>query len=164
MWQGDAVNGVELLAGLVILLGLAGIVVPILPGSILIVASVLGWAVYTGTGAAWGVFAVVTTLVVTGQIVKYVVPGRGLRSSGVPRRTIVLGALLGIVGFFVVPVLGLVLGFVLGVYLAELRRVGRQRAWPSTVAAVKAAGLSVLVELAAGLLAAVTWLVGALVV
>ena len=32
--------------------------------------------------------------------------------------------MLGIVGFFVVPVVGLLLGFVLGVYLAELARLG----------------------------------------
>jgi uncharacterized protein YqgC (DUF456 family) len=158
------VDAVELLAGLVILVGLAGIVVPVLPGSILVVGSVLGWAAYTGVGGAWLVFAIATTFVVAGQVVKYVVPGRGLRSSGVPGRTIVLGALLGIVGFFVVPVIGLVLGFVLGVYLAELRRVGRDMAWPSTVSAVKAVGLSLLVELVAGLLAAATWLAGALLV
>ena len=31
-------------------------------------------------------------------------------------------------GFFVIPVVGLFLGFVLGVYLAELQRVGRAQA------------------------------------
>lgn len=157
-------NGVELLVALVILVGLVGIVVPILPGSILVVAAVLGWAVHSGAGAAWVVFAVATTIVVLGQVVKYVVPGRGLRSTGVPGRSIVIGGLLGIVGFFVVPVVGLVLGFVLGVYLAEMQRVGRESAWPSTVAAVRAVGLSILVELVAGMLAAATWLVGAFVV
>lgn len=157
-------NGVELLAGLVILVGLVGIVVPILPGSLLIVGAVLVWAGYAGTGTAWAVFAAVTTLVMLGQVVKYVVPGRGLRSSGVTGRSIMVGGLLAIVGFFVVPVIGLVLGFILGVYLSELQRVGRDRAWPSTVAALKAVGLSVFVELVAGLLATGTWLVGAVVV
>lgn len=157
-------NGVELLAGLVILVGLVGIVVPILPGSLLIVGAVLVWASYTSTGTAWGVFAAVTTLVMLGQVVKYVVPGRGLRNSGVTGRSIMVGGLLAIVGFFVVPVIGLVLGFILGVYLSELQRVGRDRAWPSTVAALKAVGLSVFVELVAGLLATGTWLVGAFVV
>jgi hypothetical protein len=155
---------VELLAGLVILVGLVGIVVPILPGSMLIVGAVLVWAIYAGAGTAWAVFAVVTTLVVLGQVVKYVVPGRGLRNAGVTGRSIMAGGLLGIVGFFVVPVVGLVLGFILGVYVSELQRVGRDRAWPSTVAAVKAVGLSVFVELVAGLLATGTWLVGAFVV
>jgi len=156
------VNEVELLVGLVILVGLVGIVVPVLPGSILILGAVLVWTVSDGSGTAWTVFAVATTLLVLGAIVKYVIPGRGLRSSGVPNRTIMFGGLLGIVGFFVVPVIGLVIGFVLGVYLSEVRRVGRHLAWPSTVAAMKAVGLSIFVELVAGLLAAGVWTVGAL--
>lgn len=155
---------VELLVGLVILVGLVGIVVPILPGSILILGAVLVWSADQGARSAWLVFALVTTLLMVGAIVKYVVPGRGLRTAGVPNRTILLGGLLGIIGFFVVPVVGLVLGFVLGVYLSELQRVGHDRAWPSTVAAVKAAGLSILVELAAALAAAGVWLVAALTV
>lgn len=155
-------NELELLVGLVILVGLVGIVVPVLPGSILILGAVLVWTVSDGSGTAWTVFAVATTVLVLGAIVKYVIPGRGLRSSGVPNRTIMFGGLLGIVGFFVVPVIGLVIGFVLGVYLSEVRRVGRNLAWPSTVAAMKAVGLSIFVELVAGLLAAGVWAVGAL--
>ena len=155
-------NEVELLVGLVILVGLVGIVVPVLPGSILILGAVLVWTVSDGSGTAWTVFAVATTVLVLGAIVKYVIPGRGLRSSGVPNRTIMFGGLLGIVGFFVVPVIGLVIGFVLGVYLSEVRRVGRNLAWPSTVAAMKAVGLSIFVELVAGFLAAGVWAVGAL--
>lgn len=155
-------NEVELLVGLVILVGLVGIVVPVLPGSILILGAVLVWTVSDGSGTAWTVFAVATTVLVLGAIVKYVIPGRGLRSAGVPNRTIMFGGLLGIVGFFVIPVIGLVIGFVLGVYLSEVRRVGRHLAWPSTVAAMKAVGLSIFVELVAGFLAAGAWAVGAL--
>jgi uncharacterized protein len=156
------VSGVEVLVGLVILVGLVGIVVPILPGTILILGAVLVWTVNEGSGTAWTVFAVVTTLLVVGAAVKYVVPGRGLRASGVPNRTILLGGVLGIVGFFMVPVIGLFLGFVLGVYLAETRRVGRNLAWPSTVAALKAVGLAVLIELVAALLATGIWLAAVL--
>ena len=152
----------ELLVALVILLGLVGIVVPVLPGSILILGAVLVWAISDGSGTAWTVFALATTLLMIGAVVKYVVPGRGLRASGVPNRSIVLGGLLGLVGFFVVPVVGLPLGFLAGVYLSETRRVGRHLAWPSTVAAMKAVGLSVLVELIAGLLAAGVWVFGVL--
>lgn len=155
-------NEVDLLVGLVILVGLAGIVVPLLPGSMLILGAVLVWTVMEGTRTAWMVFALVTTLLVVGAVVKYVVPGRGLKTAGVPTRSIMLGGILGIVGFFVVPVVGLVIGFLLGVYLSETRRVGRNLAWPSTVAAVKAVGLSVLVELVAALFATGVWVVGAL--
>jgi uncharacterized protein YqgC (DUF456 family) len=154
----------DLLVGLAILVGLVGIVVPVLPGSILILGAVLVWAVQASSTTAWVVFALVTTFLVVGGIVKYALPGRGLRTAGVPNRTLVLGGLLGIVGFFVIPVVGLVVGFVLGVYLSELMRVGTELAWPSTRAALKAVGLSMLIELAAGLLAAATWLAGAIAV
>lgn len=154
----------ELLVGLAIVVGLAGVIVPVLPGTSLILAAVLVWAITHGTATAWVVFAVVTTLLVAGGIVKYAVPGRGLKAAGVPQRTILLGTALGVVGFFVVPVVGLFLGFVLGVYLAELQRVGGERAWPSTKHALRAVGLSVLIELSAAMLAAATWLVAVVVV
>jgi uncharacterized membrane protein len=93
--------------------------------------------------------------------VKYALPGRRLKAAGVPTGTLLAGTLLGLVGFFVIPVVGLVIGFVVGVYLSELARVGRELAWPSTVSALRAVGLSLLIELAAGLLAAAVWLAGA---
>ena len=155
-------NLTELLVGLAILVGLIGILVPILPGSVLILGAVLVWATLDGSGTAWTVFAVATAMLVIGAVVKYAIPHRGLRTNGVPTRSILLGGLLGIVGFFVVPVVGLVLGFVLGVYLAEVARVGRARAWPSARHALTAVGWSILIELAAGLLATAVW-VGALV-
>ncbi len=152
----------ELLVGLAVLVGLVGIVVPVLPGTVLILGAVLVWAIEDGSATAWGVFAVVTLLLAAGTVVKYAVPGRRLKANGVPRRTLLLGTALGIVGFFVIPVIGLFVGFVLGVYLAELQRVGGDAAWPSTKHALNAVVHSVLIELAAGLLAAATWVAGAL--
>lgn len=150
----------DLVVGLAILVGLVGIIVPVLPGTVLILVAVLIWAVQLDTGAGWAVFAVATTFLAVGTLVKYVVPGRRMQAAGVPNSTILVGALLGIVGFFVIPVAGLLVGFVLGVYLAEHRRVGAELAWPSTKAALKAVGLGILIELVAALLATATWLVG----
>ncbi|MGZ4478716.1 MAG: DUF456 domain-containing protein [Nocardioidaceae bacterium] len=152
----------DVLVAVAILVGLVGIVVPVLPGSVLVLAAVLAWAVAQGTPAGWLVFAVAAAFLAAGAVGKYTLPGRRLRAGGVPRRTVVVGGLFGIVGFFVVPLVGLFLGFVLGVYLTELQRVGSGAACPSTRAALRAAGLSVLLELAAALLAAGTWLTGAI--
>ena len=80
--------------------------------------------------------------------------------TGIPSTTQWTGVAFGVVGFFVVPVIGLFLGFVLGVYVAERRRLGAEQAWPSTKAALRAVGLSILIELAAGVLAAGCWAVG----
>jgi uncharacterized protein len=153
----------EIVVGVAVLVGLVGIVVPVLPGSVLILVAILVWATEQGTATAWAVSAVAASLLVVGAVVKYAVPGRRLKATGVPQRTIVAGGLLGIVGFFVVPVVGLFAGFVLGVYLTEAHRVGGGRAWPSTRAALAAVGVSILIELVAGLLAATCWVVGVVV-
>ena len=99
--------------------------VPVLPGSLLILAAVAGLgAVADLPGTGWVVFALVAGLLVVGAVVKYAVPGRRLKAAGVPARTLLLGGLLGLVGFFVVPVVGLFLGFVLGRLPRRGARVG----------------------------------------
>ncbi|OZM81164.1 hypothetical protein CFP66_17450 [Pseudonocardia sp. MH-G8] len=158
--------GVEIavvLAAVLVAVGIVGIVVPVLPGLILVVAGVAVWAVPRGDATAWTVLGIVVAIVVLGSVAKYLLPGRRLRDSGVPGRTLALGGVLGIVGFFVIPVVGLFIGFVLGVYLAELARLGgRESAWPSTKRALTAVGWSIVIEMATGLIAAAVW-IGALV-
>ena len=153
--------------GLAVAVGLVGVVVPVLPGTLLIALALVVWAVATG-GAAWAFFAGAAALLVAGQVAMYLLPGRRMARAGIPRSSLLLGGLLGVVGFFVVPVLGLPLGFVLGVFLAQLLRSsavpGRAAgAWRSTVVALKGVGLSVAIEMGAGVLAAATWVAGALV-
>lgn len=150
----------EVVVALAIVVGLVGVLVPVLPGSLLVWGAVAVWAWQTGTATGWTVLAAATALVLGSQVVKYTVPGRRLRTAGVPASTLWLGALFGVVGFFVVPVVGLFVGFVLGVYLAERHRTGASEAWPATVHALKAVGLSVAIELAGALLAAVAWTIG----
>jgi uncharacterized protein len=153
-------SGTEVLVALAIAVGIVGVVIPVLPGSILVLGAILVWAWDVGTGTGWAVFAVATTFIALGSVVKYVVPGRRLKEGGIPSSTLLLGGVLGVVGFFVIPVVGLVVGFVAGIYLAELNRVGREAAWPATKHALKAVGLSLLIELTSCLLAAATWVTG----
>jgi uncharacterized protein len=162
----DMILGVEVVtvvAGLLIAVGLVGIIVPVLPGLLLVVIGVAVWAIPRGDAVAWTVLAIVVALAVLGSVVKYLLPGQRMRDAGVPGRTIAAGAVLGGVGFFVIPVLGLFIGFVAGIYLAELARLGgRESAWPSTRQALAAVGWSIVIEMATGLLAAAVW-IGALV-
>jgi len=147
------------LVGIAILVGLVGVVVPALPGLLLVWGAVLVWALVERTAAAWVLLAAATLLVAVSQVVKYLVPSRRMRAAGVPTVSLAAGGLVGVVGFFVIPVVGAFLGFVLGVYLAERLRLGNHAlAWSSTRHALKAAGLSILIELAAGLLVASAWL------
>jgi len=156
------VQPADLLVGIVIAVGVVGVLVPFVPGSILVAAAIFVWALAVGTPLAWVFTALAGLLLAVGLGVKYAVPGRQLKAKGVPTRTLLLGAVLGLVGFFVIPVVGLLVGFIVGVYLSELQRVGRQAAWPATKAAVKAVGLSMLIELTAAVAASAVWFAGAL--
>ncbi len=150
----------EVLVAIAIAVGLVGILLPILPGSVLILGAVLVWAIDVRDTTAWVVFAVVTILLAVGTVVKYAVPGKQLKTAGIPASTQWTGAAFAIAGFFVIPVVGIFIGFVVGVYVAERRRVGSDAAWPSTKHALRAVGLSIVIELAAGVLAAGAWVVG----
>jgi uncharacterized protein len=154
--------GVEtLIAGVLIVVGVLGVLVPVLPGLLLVLAGVAVWAVPRGDAVGWTVLGIAALIVVLGSVAKYLLPGRKLREAGVPFRTLALGGALGVVGFFVIPVVGLFLGFILGVYLGELGRLGdRSQAWPATRRALGAVGWSILIELATGLLAAAVWIGG----
>lgn len=151
----------EVLVGIVILAGLAGTIVQILPGSFLVLGAVLVWAIVTGGQVAWTVFAVAAVAVLIAAVVKYVVAGKFMVRQDVPASTMWWGGAAGIVGFFVIPVVGLLIGFLAGVWIAELvRRRNAVRAWRATVVALKAAGISIVVELFGGLVATGAWIVG----
>lgn len=154
----------ELLVGLAVLVGLVGAVVQVYPGSLIVLAAVLVWAVVTGGAVGWTVAVVSVVAVVLAGVGKFLFAGRYLTRAGVPGRTLLLGGALGVVGFFVIPVVGLPVGFVLGVYLVELnRRHEHEAAWRATVSAVKATGLTILIELAGAMVATGAWVVGLLV-
>jgi uncharacterized protein len=147
------------IVGLAIAVGIAGIVVPVLPGALLAWAAIVVWALAEQTTAAWVVLGAATLAIGGSQVVKYLVPHRRLRDAGVPRRSIVVGLIAAVIGFFVIPVVGLFVGFPAGVYLEELRRLRRHdAAWASTREALRAVGISMLIELAGTMLAAAVWL------
>lgn len=153
----------EVLIAFAIAAGLVGVIIPLMPGSVLIGAAVLSWAAVVNESAGWVTFVIAGSLLALGSVIKYVVPGKRMADSGVPTQTLVIGGVAGVVGFFVIPVVGLPLGFVGGVYLAERQRGSAEKAWPATVEALKAVGLGILIELVFGVLAAGVWLTGALV-
>jgi len=157
-----SVGGIVLVA-LAIAVGLVGIVLPFLPGTLLIYAAIAVWAFMVGGTVAWVVLGVVTAVLGASLLVKYLWPARRMRAADVSGRTLAAGAVAGVIGFFVIPVVGLIVGFVAGVYLAELaHRHDNRRAWASTVHAVKGVALSMGVELAGGLIATAAWVIGLL--
>lgn len=153
---------VTVLCGLAILVGVAGTVIPVLPGSILIGLSLLAWAIWGGAGAGgWVVFGVGLAFVLAGVAASAVLTGRKLKEHKIPNRSVVIGLVLGVVGMFVIPVVGLIVGFAVGLLASEFLRTRDFRtATRSSLAALKATGLGILVEFGLACLAASTWVIG----
>lgn len=154
-------TGGLILVAVAIAVGLVGVLVPLLPGTLLVYAAIAVWAFVEQNTVGWVVLGVVTAILAATMAIKYLWPVKRMRAADVSPATLAAGAVAGVIGFFVIPVLGLLVGFVLGVYLAELaHRRDQRRAWASTVHAVKGAALSVGVELAGGMLATAAWVIG----
>ena len=154
-------TGGIILVALAIAVGIIGIVVPLLPGTLLVFGAIAVWAVVENNLTGWVTFGVVTALIGVSTLIKYTWPVKRMRAADVRTLSLAAGGVLGIIGFFVIPVIGLLIGFVLGVYLAELATRKDQRlAWTSTKHAVKGVALSMGVELAGALLATVACVFG----
>ncbi|MDQ0793155.1 DUF456 family protein [Streptomyces sp. B1I3] len=157
-------SGWQLVAvGAVMLLGLVGVLVPGVPGQAIVWAAVAWWALTDTSTVAWGVLIAATCLLLLNQALQALLPARRPHETGAPRKTLVLGGLAAIAGFFVVPVVGGVLGYVGAVYGAERLRLGSRGAgWTSLKSVMRATGYAVLVELLCCLLGVGAWL-GALI-
>lgn len=144
--------------GVAFLVGALGIVVPVLPGTIVVVVALVLWGVLTGGVWGWSVLAITLLIIGLGQVLKYLLPGRSMAAAGVPSRSVVVGGLAAIAGFFLIPVVGLPVGFVGGVFVAEQARLqdwghARRATW----VALRATGFAMMIELGALLLAAGVW-------
>jgi uncharacterized protein YqgC (DUF456 family) len=148
-----------LLVGMVILLGLCGVLAPGVPGSWLVWAAIMWWALQDPRPVAWWLLVGTTVALFLSQVVRWALPPRRLRASGVTRRMGVWAGAGALLGFFLIPVVGAIPGFMAGIYLEERRRLGRHaEARAALRTAMRSGGSSVLAELFTCLLIAGAWL------
>jgi uncharacterized protein YqgC (DUF456 family) len=143
----------------VMVLGLIGTVVPGVPGLLVIFGAAMGYGYLEGfAGFGMGATAVLVLLLIAGSLASYVLPHRAGVAAGVGRRSLRLGIVGALVGFFVIPVIGFPIGGVLGVWVGEQERLGDwARAWATTRRVLIGFGLGALAEIAAGVLMIATW-------
>ena len=154
----DASDLVPLLA-VVMAVGAVGTVVPLLPGLALVWGAGLVYGLVEGFDAVGGVsFAAMSALAAGGTVAGWVVPKRRASGAGAGRTSVWLGIAAAVVGFFVVPVVGLALGGVLGIYVGEnLRTRDPAAAWITTRATIVGFGVAALIQLAAALAMILVW-------
>lgn len=152
------VEALAALAAIILaLVGLVGIVFPILPGSILVGAGALVWAIWGASGWGWVAFGVAALVLVVGAAGSLLLTGRSLQRRQVPKWPVTVGIVLGIAGMFLLPGVGLPVGFALGLLLAEWYRMRSfRRAAVTSWETVKALGLGIVIELGCAMVATST--------
>lgn len=148
-----------LVVAVLMAVGLAGIVLPFLPGLPIIWGAALLYGFLTDFGGL-GVTAMIaiTVLAGLGIAASFVLPDRAGVASGATRSTRLFAGLLGLVGFFVVPVIGFPLFACAGVLLAQYRETAEwDTAVRSTIAVLKGFGAGLIAELGAGLAIVAVW-------
>lgn len=141
-------------AVLLLAIGCIGIVVPVLPGSITVVIGLVIWAVVVRAPEGWVALALGVPLAIAGMSASMVLTGTRLRRRQIPNRSLLYGVVGAVIGLFVIPVLGLFIGFAVGLLLSETYRQRDLRAaLESSWVAIKAMGIGIAIELACALLA-----------
>lgn len=147
------------IVAIAMLVGIVGTVLPILPGLWLVWIAALVYGLVAGYGpGGFAAMVLITALLIAGTAASIYLPQRGAAGAGVPWWGQVLALAAAIAGFFLIPVLGALLGFALGIVVASLvqtRDLGS--AWRATKATLagmlKASGA----QLTAGILMALVW-------
>lgn len=153
------------LAGLAYIVGLTGI---ILPGAARhpsrSSSRPLIWAIVVGGWTSWVAFAMVLVFGAAGMTASYLLTGRRLQAAEVPMWPVLVGLASGIVGIFVIPFLGLPIGFLIGLYVSEaLRLQDWSKAITSAWVAIKALGVGILIEFSLAMLSTITFAVAVVV-
>lgn len=155
---------VTIIAGLLMLVALAGIIFPVVPGSPVAIITMIAWAWILGSTASWatGIIAAATALL--GWSASLVLTGRTMHRERIPNTPILIATATGIVGLFIIPFFGIFLGFAAGLFGAEYyRRRDPAAALRASLQALKAMGIGMLVELGCIILAIAVFGVGVLI-
>jgi hypothetical protein len=154
---------ITIIAGVLLVVAAVGVVYPVLPGSLIAIVALIVWAVVVGSWAAWVAAIVGALLCAVGWSASAVLTGRRLRQLEVPGWSIAVAFAAGVAGMFLIPVVGLFVGFAVGLLVSEAaRHKDVRRAFHYSFETLKAMGTGVLVELGMLCVAAAVWSAGAL--
>jgi len=155
---------VTIVAGVLLAIAAIGTVYPVLPGSALAIATLIAWAWIMGSSAAWTVAVIGAVIAGVGWSASAVLTGRKLRQQQIPKRSIAVAIVSAVVGMFLIPVIGLFVGFGAGLLASEyVRRRDLRAALVSSAETLKSTGIGILVEFGMVCLASSVWMTGVIV-
>lgn len=144
-------------AVLFILLGIAGVLIPIVPGTLLIWLTIVVYTIVeriNGFAAVdWVSFIAITLVALVTGLAEFWLPLLGAKVRGSSRRAILYGVVGGIIGTIALPLLGTIIGYALGVLLGEYHKLRDwDRALRASLNAVASWGVATAMQLGGGLL------------
>jgi hypothetical protein len=152
---------IAIAVGLVMLLGLAGVLLPVFPDLVLIWGAALGYGLVLGWGEAglW-IFGIMTVLGLVGMLAEIWVSSASARRRGASWEAIAVGLGLGAIGFFLLTPLGGLTLLLLGTLLVEYyRQKDLEKALRSMLGIGLGYGVSVGVKIGVALTMIGLWLV-----
>ena len=152
---------VTVLAGVLLVVAAVGTIYPVLPGSLIAIVTLLLWAWAVGSWQAWVAAVVASLICVVGWSASAVLTGRKLKQLEVPKWSILVAVVGGVVGMFLIPVVGIFIGFGVALLLSEwVRHRDLRQAWHYSAQTLKATGTGVLIEFLLVCVAASVWTIG----
>ncbi|HKZ44557.1 MAG TPA: DUF456 domain-containing protein [Anaerolineales bacterium] len=150
---------------LTMLVGLLGLLIPIFPGLVVIWVGALAYGIITGFEfPAWLIFSILTVIMITGSLLDNVVMGKQAHKQGASWLSIILAILFGIVGTFIIPIIGGFLGAILALFIAEwIRRKNWRDAINATSGLAVGCGWAIVLRFGLGIVMIVLWGVWVLV-
>jgi len=150
-------------AAAVMAVGLVGVIVPFLPGLFLILAAAGVYGLLVGfDSVAVAVLIAMSILVAISVIKSFVIPRKAASQSGASGWSQVAAVAGGVIGFFVIPIFGLILGALAGLVLSEFMIKGNwDEAWVAAKGTAKGFGVSALIDLGLGIVMIAAWSVWA---
>jgi uncharacterized protein YqgC (DUF456 family) len=121
-------------AALAILVGVAGTVLPLVPGLLLVWGTIVAYGFFVGYGAIGATATFIATLLLgTGLYLNLRIPQRSAAAEGLTIWGQLMALAAGIVAAIVIPVIGFPIGFIGAIFVQRLRVTGRSdTAWTST--------------------------------
>lgn len=153
--MGEPINTIVLVLALIVMLvGLIGTVLPVIPGTILILAAACVYALIEGFYAVgWPTLLVLGVLTVVATTADIWASSIGAKVGGASGWSVLVGLLGGVVGLVLFNLPGAIVGAILGVLLTEIIRL---RDWRQALRAgsgwVVGWALSTVVQLVIGLI------------
>lgn len=143
----------------IMIVGLLGLLIPIIPGLVIIWLASLAYGIGVGFQTpGWIFFIILTVIMVVGSVVDNIVMGHQAHRTGASWISVLLAMIFGLVGTFILPIIGGFLGALAALFVAEwIRRKNWREAITATTGWATGCGWAVVIRFMLGMLMIGIW-------